>query len=439
VVLQVIHVQWFREGPPAGSTWAQLFAFEKLALAGGIINLLVVTLLNPLRIDRVPDRFPNILQDFIIIGLVMLVATFVFHETLLTTSAVSAVVIGFALQDTLGNAFAGLAIQSEKPFHVGHWIRVGELEGRVAEVTWRATKLRTKTGNFVILPNNLVAKEAITNYTEPATPTRVDVEVGANYESTPNAVKAAVMEALANSPSALKAPAPDVLLVNFDNSAIVYRVRFWIDDYERDERARDEVRTAIYYAFARHGIEIPFPIQVQYDKPWIEPDISSRQQERERWLSGVDLFAGLTGEQRQQIAAGTRTRVYGDREAIVRQGEPGHSMFVVGSGSAVVVLEPDRREVATIGRGGYFGEMSLLTGEPRTATVIARGETVALEIDADLFRSLGARYPQQIEAIGAAAAARRIELDAVRAAAAGAVVADVPATFMSRMRKYLRL
>src|SRR5919205_161049 len=89
---------------------------------------------------------------------------------LVTTSAVSAVVLGFALQDTLGNAFAGLAIQSEKPFHVGHWVKVGDFEGRVAEVTWRATKLRTKTGNFVILPNNVVGKEAITNYSQPALP-----------------------------------------------------------------------------------------------------------------------------------------------------------------------------------------------------------------------------------------------------------------------------
>jgi small-conductance mechanosensitive channel/CRP-like cAMP-binding protein len=439
VALRLIPVNWLGQVGLDSTSDEQLFAFENLALAGGIINLLVVALLNPLRVDRAPDRFPNILQDFIIIGLLLLVATFVFHDTLLTTSAVSAVVIGFALQDTLGNAFAGLAIQSEKPFHVGHWIRVGELEGRVAEVTWRATKLRTKTGNFVILPNNLVAKEAITNYTEPATPTMIDVQVGANYESTPNAVKAAIREALANSASALKAPAPDILLVSFDSSSIAYRVRFWIDDYERDERARDEVRTAIYYAFARHGIEIPYPIQVQYDKTWVTPDAASRQQERERWLAGVDLFAGLTEEQRREIAAETSARVYGDRDAIVRQGEPGHSMFIVGSGSAVVTLEPSGHEVATIGRGGYFGEMSLLTGEPRTATVLARGDTVVIEIDADLFRRLGARYPQQVEAIGAAAVTRRIELDEVRKTAAGPAVADAPATFMSRMRKYLRL
>ena len=114
-------------------------------------------------------------------------------------------------------------------------------------------------------------------------------------------------------------------------------------------------------------------------------------------------------------------------------------MFIVGSGRAVVVLEPDRREVASIESGGYFGEMSLLTGEPRTATVIARGDTVVLEIDADLFRHLAGTSPQAIEQVGVAAAARRIELDKVRATGAGSAVADAPASFLSRMRRFLRL
>src|SRR4029453_10352876 len=104
----------------------QFRAFERLAFEAAIINLVVIALINPLRVDRVPDAFPSILQDFIVTGLLVLIATFVFREQLLTTSAVGAVVVGFALQDTLGNAFAGLAIQSEKPFRIGEWIRVGE-------------------------------------------------------------------------------------------------------------------------------------------------------------------------------------------------------------------------------------------------------------------------------------------------------------------------
>jgi CRP-like cAMP-binding protein len=362
----------------------------------------------------------------------------VFHDKLLTTSAVSAVVIGFALQDTLGNAFAGLAIQSERPFNIGQWIRVGDFEGRVAEVTWRATKLRTKSGNFVILPNNIVSKEAITNYSEPVAPTRLEVEVGASYLTPPNAVKAAIAEALSNAPRALKAPAPDVLLVGFGDSAITYRARFWVEDYERDEVARDEVRTAIYYAFQRHGIEIPWPIQVQYEKEWKEPDTDAQLQERDRLLAGVDLFAALPAEQRREIAAATTSRVYGSGEAIVRQGDAGHSMFIIGWGRAVVLLEPDKREVATIDRGGYFGEMSLLTGEPRTATVVARGDALVIEIDAECFRTLGATDPHAIEQIGVVALTRRAELDNLKAAQ-GHAVADAPASLIGRMRKFLRL
>jgi CRP-like cAMP-binding protein len=265
------------------------------------------------------------------------------------------------------------------------------------------------------------------------------VEVGASYLTAPNVVKAALLEALANSPSALKAPAPDIMLVRFDDSSVAYRVRFWIEDYERDEAARDQVRTAIYYAFARHAIEIPYPIQVQYDKGTVESDPSARLQERAQMLDGVDLFAGLGDGQRREIAAATTERLYGNGEAIVRQGEPGDSMFVIGSGRAVVVLEPDRQEVATIERGGYFGEMSLLTGEPRTATVLARGDTLVLEIDADLFRRLGATNPQAIEQIAVAAVTRRTELNQIRSASQALVVADAPASFVARMKKFLGL
>ncbi|MBA3295966.1 MAG: mechanosensitive ion channel family protein, partial [Acidobacteria bacterium] len=235
---------------------SDLYSFERLAFAAALINLLVICLINPLRQDRIPDRYPSILQDAVVIGLVVLVGTFAFGDKLLTTSAVSAVVLGLALQDTLGNAFAGLAIQSEKPFNIGHWVKVGEFEGRVAEVTWRATKLRTKSGNFVVLPNNIVSKEAITNYSEPALPTRLQIEVGVTYDAPPNVVKRAALESIQNCPLVLTAPAPDVLLTSFDASSITYRVRFWIEDYERDEAARDQVRTSIYYAFKRKAIEI---------------------------------------------------------------------------------------------------------------------------------------------------------------------------------------
>jgi small-conductance mechanosensitive channel len=423
--------------PMAEGTQVQLAAFARLAVVAALINAAVFLLVNPLRADRVPERFPIILQDAIVIALILLASTFL-SQQLVTTSAVSAVVLGFALQDTLGNAFAGLAIQSEKPFHVGHWVRVGDYEGRVAEVTWRATKLRTKAGNLVILPNNVVAKEAIVNYSEPAAPFRLEVEVGASYLVPPNKVKAALMEALRHSSRVMTAPTPDVLLVAFDASAINYRVRFWIDDYGADEVSRDEVRTAIYYSFQRHDIEIPWPIQVQYEKDWPQTDANIKVAEEERLLEEVDLFATLPPELRHQVALSAPMAVYGSGEPVVRQGDDGQSMFVVLSGTVSVVLEPAREEVARIQRGGYFGEMSLLTGEPRSATVLAVGDVVVVEIGADLFRRLAAVHPEAIEKVGTAAMVRRAGLEEVRTATAGAVTVETT-TLLARMKKFLRL
>ena len=415
----------------------QVRAFARLSLAAALINAVVVLLINPIREDRVPDRFPTILQDAIVIALVLLASSFL-SQQLVTTSAVSAVVIGFALQDTLGNAFAGLAIQSEKPFNVGHWVRVGDFEGRVTEVTWRATKLRTKQGNLAILPNNIVAKEAIINFSEPAAPLRLEVEVGASYMVPPNKVKAAMMEALRHSSRVLAAPSPDIVLVAFDASAVTYRARFWIDDFAADEVSRDEVRTAIFYAFQRHDIEIPYPIQVQYERSFDTPDPGTKLAEQERLLGGVDLLASLPPEARTQIAMSAPLAVYGSGETIVRQGDQGQSMFVVVGGEVRVVLEPKRNEVARIQRGGYFGEMSLLTGDPRTATVLAAGDVAVVEIGADLFRRVIAAHPEAIEKIGMAVMMRRAELDQIRSATAETATVET-GTLLARMKRFLRL
>jgi small-conductance mechanosensitive channel len=418
-------------------TAEQLRSFARLALAAALINALVFALINPLREDRIPEGFPTILQDFIVIALVLGVAM-VLSAELVTTSAVSAVVLGFALQDTLGNAFAGLAIQSERPFHVGQWITVGDFEGRITEVTWRATKLRTKSGNLVVLPNNFVAKEPVVNYSEPVGPTRLIVEVGAAYEAPPNAVKAALAEAVQHSPLVLTSPAPEIELLAFADSAITYRVQFWITDFEDDDRARDQLRTSIYYALQRHGIEIPWPISVEYSRPWPQPDVDGRTRKIAGVLSHTDLLAPLSTDLREEIAAGCRLVTFGSGEAIVRQGQPGQSMFVVVSGAVRVVLEPAREEVARIDAGGYFGEMSLLTGEPRSATVLADGDTTVIELSAELFRRLGTTHPAAIEQVAVQTVTRRAELERVRTAATGVATVETT-TLLARMKKFLRL
>jgi small-conductance mechanosensitive channel len=419
------------------------------ALVGGLARLLLVAggivagvglLFNPWRLDRVSERVPAIVQDVIVIALFAVAATLFLDEKFLTTSAVGAVVVGFALQDTLGNLFAGLAIQIEKPFRVGHWVRIGDFEGRVQEVTWRATKLLTKAGQFVIVPNSVMSKDPILNHSEPTIPTRIDVEVGASYDVPPNVVKRALHEALDNAPLVLREPPADVLIQDFGASSMNYRVRFWIDDFGRDNTARDQVRSNIWYTFRRHNIEIPYPIQVEYSRDEPNPRSSERLHALAERLGAIDLFAGFDDVERLRLAEICRERLFGAGERIVRQGDAGQSMFVLLEGRVRVTLEPSGQEVAVTTAGGFFGEMSMLTGDPRTATVTALDDAVLLEITSDRFRDLAVRRASLVEQVSAVVSARRQGLIEAKAAADGArASAPAPQSLLSRIKAFLNL
>jgi small-conductance mechanosensitive channel/CRP-like cAMP-binding protein len=410
-----------------------------LLLALGFVNLVVVLAVNPWRVDRVPERFPNIVQDALVIGVFLVIATVVMQEKFLTTSAVGAVVIGFALQDTLGNTFAGLALQVEKPFRVGDWIRVASLEGQVREITWRATSLRTKSGDSITVPNNIISKEAILNFSQPEASTRLQVEVGISYDEPPNNVKAVILESLRDAPLVMRTPPPEVVVSEFGASSVNYRVKFYVADYRLDDAARDQVLSRVYYALRRAGIEIPYPIQVEYEKPW-EPSPLVSQARREDAIARVDIFAPLGAGAQARLASATVERLFGSAETIVREGEPGESMFAIVRGRVRVTVGDRGNEVATIGPGGYFGEMSLLTGDPRTATVSAIGDCVLLEITADDFRQIALAAPEVVERIGLAVAERRLGLERSRQeVAAAAVVDEAPRSFLARIQQFLRL
>jgi len=414
-----------------------LSAVARLTIVLAIVNAVVALAANKWRDDRPNDRFPGIVQDVTVIAIFTTVSTVILREQLLTTSAVGAVVVGFALQDTLGNLFAGLAIQIEKPFRVGHWVQVADREGQVQEVTWRATKLRTKAGQFLIVPNSVIAKELVLNYSEPTVPTRIEVEVGASYLTPPNDVKAAMHEAVANSPLALKSPEPQVVVTGFGASSIDYLAQFWIGDYATDRMARDQVRTNIWYTFRRHNIEIPWPIQVEYHRTDAPTRSEADVERAAHSLASVDLFAVLTPESRLELAAASREHMFSAGEAIVHQAAPGASMFVVLQGLVHVVVEPSGHVVATISAGGFFGEMSMLTGEARTATVRAVDESRVLEVDAAAFGALAATHPTLLDEISKAVTSRQAGLDEARASAAAIEPQAGRQSLIERMRRFL--
>jgi CRP-like cAMP-binding protein len=352
---------------------------------------------------------------------------------------VGAVVIGFALQDTLGNLFAGLAIQIEKPFRVGHWVNVAGKDGMVSEVTWRATKIRTKTGNFVIVPNSALARDTITNYSEPIPETRIEVDIGASYDTPPNRVKATILEAIKNEPLLAGSRQPEVLLADFAASAVTYRVRVWTSNFALDEVICDRIRTAVYYAFRRAGIVIPYPIQVEMfreDMAAAAPDSKTT----ERLLETVRIFETLPAAERAHLAAAARDALYAAGESIVREGDAGSSMFVVARGEMVVTVDPSAHEVARLGPGDFFGEMSLLTGAPRTASVTAVTDVEVLEITLDAFRQFVLANPAAVERIGSAVADRAAALEEHRVAGVAIPAGgEESQKFLARVRRFLGL
>jgi small-conductance mechanosensitive channel/CRP-like cAMP-binding protein len=418
---------------------ALLSALARLALVLALVNAVVALIANPWKQDRPSDRFPAIVQDFLVIVLFMVIGTMLLREQLLTTSAVGAVVVGFALQDTLGNLFAGLAIQIEKPFRVGHWVQIADREGQVQEITWRATKLRTKAGQFLIVPNSVISKEPVLNFSEPTIPTRIEVEIGASYSTPPNEVKQAIHEAIANSPAAMRTPEPQVTLTGFGASAVDYVAQFWIEDYAIDRTARDQVRTNLWYTFRRRNIDIPFPIQVQYDRTEEPLRTSENVASAAALLGGLELFKTLDVDARYALSKASSEHLFAAGEAIVRQDAEGDSMFVLLDGQAKVVLEPSGQEVAVIPAGGFFGEMSMLTGDRRTATVKAVTDVRVLEIAASEFRALAAANPALIDHISTVVSARRTQLDDARASAVSVSAPEARQNLLTRMKRFLTL
>jgi CRP-like cAMP-binding protein len=400
---------------------------------------LVAVVINPWRIHRLPDRFPTIVQDAIVIGLFGLGATLILQEKIFAATAVGAVVVGFALQNTLGNLFAGLAIQIEKPFRVGEWVRIADIDGLVSEITWRAVKVRTKSGNFVVVPNSKLAEDIIINYSEPTRDTRLEVIVGAHYDVPPNRVKAVILNGLKRDPLISSEREPEITIADFAESAINYRVWVWIADFATDYVTYDRIRSAIYYAFRRHDISIPYPhqVQIEIEKPNVPAshDVSGE----EAVLSRVPVFSALTGESLAQLSRAATRGLFAEGETIVRQGESGSSMFVVASGQVVVLLEPDHQEVARIKSGGFFGEMSLLTGAPRNATVRATVDSELLEITGEAFRQFVLANPAAVEQIGVAVANRRAELEERRSIGTTPAHIEPPHTLIDRIRRYLHL
>jgi small-conductance mechanosensitive channel/CRP-like cAMP-binding protein len=333
----------------------------------------------------------SVIAYFLVIVVVLRSTLDINLASLVATSAVLTVIVGLALQDMLGNLFSGLVLELEAPFSRGDWVRVGTYEGKVEETGWRTTKLRTRVNELVTLPNAMLSKEAFINYSRPDPSFGDTLFFGAAYEAPPNVVKDAVLGVLDAEAAVLRVPRAEIRLIKYEDSGIAYAIRYWINDFDNLERIRNRIMSNVWYALQRANVRIPFPARDLFVYQGSAPQLLvTDRTDPLTMLRGVPLLAPLDDTALARLATAVRRMTFGAGEFVVRESEPGDSFYVIERGAAEVILGPDgaARTVGRLEPADVFGEMSLLAGEPRSATVRAATDLSVLVVDREAFKEI---------------------------------------------------
>ncbi|MEN3333836.1 MAG: hypothetical protein V7641_3201 [Blastocatellia bacterium] len=413
-----------------GFRFLRLVALFAVSIAA--INLASVlifsVLMQPLRLTP-----PRILRDLLVaLAYIVAIITLLSHSGVdiagvVATSAVITAIIGFSLQDTLGNVMGGLALQMEHTIHVGDWVRIDQQEGRVQEIRWRQTSIETRNWDTVVIPNSVLMKSQVVilgRRTGQPRQHRQWVYFNVDYRYAPTQVIAAVekalrAEAIANVASQ---PLPHCLVIDFKDSYASYAARYWLTDMALTDPTDSIVRARVYSALRRADIPLSIPAQSIFITEESESRRErKRQEEIDRRLEAighVELFQSLADEEKQRLAERLKSTPFVSGEAMTRQGDEAHWLYVIIEGEAEVQvkIEGESEKVAKLGSGDYFGEMGMMTGAPRTATVIAKTDVKCYRLDKEAFRDILHDRPEVVEEISHTLAKRRVELEAIREA-----------------------
>lgn len=360
-------------------------------------------------------------------------------SSVVISSTVASAVIGLALQDLLKNVIAGIALQGERPFEVGHWVEINRQTGRVVEMSWRATRVITVDGNYIIYPNANLAQSELINFTLGSPIQAMHVQVGVGYSHPPNLVKQVLTQAALASPDVCREPPPSIKLIQYGDYSVTYDIKFWLYNYDRYPEKRDAVMTSAWYHLHRAGIKLPFPIREVFMH---QVDPLSTADEHHVYIEGlvatlrrVDLFSVLDDAEIHALAEHSRLQLYGKGEALARQGEAGDTFFIIRSGRVRIDVDDvlgDAAKAVTVNHlraGEFFGELGLLTGAPRGATVTAEEDTEALVVARTDVAPLLQANPELPERLGMVLA-QRLEMN--RAALATRSASETMSEEMSR-------
>ncbi|HXI12953.1 MAG TPA: mechanosensitive ion channel family protein [Thermoanaerobaculia bacterium] len=375
---------------------------------------------------------PRILQDLAIafsyIGLVL----FLFSQYkvdvsgIIATSAVITAVVGFSLQDTLGNVMGGVALQVDKSIAPGDWIRFGEAAGIVREINWRHVTVESRNGDRFIVPNGLLMKNQVMVQGKRWAATvqeRRSVFFSVDFNHSPTSIMDAVTDALTREPidHVAAEPRPDVILLEFAESAARYAVRYWLTDLAQDEVIDSAIRTRIHFALKRSKVPFSLPSSHVFlsrpedakPLPLGEPTTGRRIAD----LKAVSIFQSLTEEELRRTSEELIYSPFVPGEAILVQGHDVHHLYILTRGSVEVRISLDDGKsspVATLDAPNFFGEGGMLTGEPRRATIVAVTEVECWRLEKDRFEEILRARPAIADEISHLLAERNVELSEVR-------------------------
>ena len=410
---------------PSDPNWLKFAAFAALIVfCVRVAEALVFDLAMPRRRNVVA---PQLLRQVFSIVLTIILLTLASNKWLgfsiygaLATGTIVAAVLGLALQETLGNLFAGIALHMEGGFEVGDVLHSGEFVGVVEQVSWRATRIRGFGNQLVVLPNAVIARERLEVFPRNNLNGRV-LQIGVDYNIPPSTVIGILMQAASHIDGVAREVPVIARVGAYSDYAVVYEVKYFTRDYALRERIDADIRKAVWYALRRNDIAFATPIHAyqQYMPPATGGETLSSD-EVAALLRDVDILSPLSDSAHEALAAAAKVHFYSRGEAVLRSGAAGESMFVVHSGSVSVRLPDDSPrgwdEVAELGPGSIVGEMALLTGEVRTADVVATSDVVAVEIGKEQLQPILHASPELATAISEKVLQRRDHLDSIRSA-----------------------
>lgn len=401
---------------------------------------------------------PQILEDILVIvayaawGMVRLRHAGMDLSGIVTTSALITAVVAFAMQDTLGNILGGLALELDNSVEIGDWVKVDDVSGRVMDIRWRSTSVQTRNGETVVIPNSLLMKSKFSVLGRQVGSTlqwRRAVGFNVDLATAPARVVGIVEQALhgARIPHVAEDPAPNCVLMDFEAGYGHYVLRYWLTDPALDDPTDSAVRIHALTALQRAGIRLAV---AEYRVHSVKEGEKHREEVRQRELARrlealerVDLFSGLTAAELQTLAGQLSFAPFAQGDIITRQGAVAHWLYLLVSGTAEVWFEEpggQKRLVNTLQEGSVFGEMGLMTGAPRSATVIAGTDAACYRLDKAGLQEILESRPAIAENIAAILASRSTALETARhAAEAASGIGRQRSDLLERIRGFFHL